>query len=130
MRSEIPAPRLLIVEDEPLVRAALCDFLELSGFLVLEAGNADDAVHILERIGDEIDLVVSDIRMPGSMDGFGLADWIRSTQPDLPLILTSGDIGQANRNYKLSPGDIFLPKPYSLDDMAYRIRNMVSFRVH
>ena len=130
MTWEIPTPRLLIVEDEILVRAALRDYMEASGFLVLEAGNADDAIRILEHVGDEIDLVVSDIRMPGSMDGFGLADWIRNTQPDLPLILTSGDIGQANRHYKLSPGDIFLPKPYSLDDLAYRIRNMVSFRIH
>lgn len=84
-------PTLLIVDDEALIRAALSDYLQDCGYKVLEASTADDAILIIEKSNVIIDLVFSDVRMPGSMDGFGLARWIRANPPGLPLILTSSD---------------------------------------
>ncbi|MGH6935913.1 MAG: response regulator [Methylocella sp.] len=63
---------VLIVEDEPLVRVAGADLLAKAGFEVLEAGNADEALRILEA-APEVRVVFSDVEMPGSLDGLGLA---------------------------------------------------------
>ena len=63
---------------------------------MLEAGNADEALEIIQHGAVTIDLVFSDVVMPGSMDGFGLAKWIRANRPGLPIILTSGDAAKAD----------------------------------
>ena len=59
----------------------LSDYLQECGFKVLEGSTADEAVAIIENIDVPIDLVLTDIRMPGSMDGCGLARWVRATVP-------------------------------------------------
>jgi CheY-like chemotaxis protein len=65
-------PTILIVEDEFLARAMLSDHLQESGFMVLEAANADEAISTIKS-GLPIDLVLTDVRMPGSINGFGVA---------------------------------------------------------
>ena len=72
-------PTILIVEDEFLARAMLSDHLQDCGFMVFEAGSADEAITTIET-GIPIDLVLTDIRMPGSMNGFGLAKWISANK--------------------------------------------------
>ena len=111
-------PRILVVEDEALVRLALCDFLESSGFRVLEACDGDRAVEVINRAGAGIDLVFTDVRMPGSLDGFALANWIHKHEPKLPVVITSGDIGKVDMRFELAPGEKFLPKPYSFDRLV------------
>ena len=74
-------PTVLVVEDEFLIRAMLSDYLQECGFKVLEGSTADEAVAIIENVDVPIDLVLTDIRMPGSMDGFGLARWVRANRP-------------------------------------------------
>ncbi|MGZ5904834.1 MAG: response regulator, partial [Reyranella sp.] len=69
-------PTVLVVEDEILVRTVIAAYLRDCGFDVVEAGSADEAVRVLEA-GVRIDIVFSDINMPGSLDGFGLAQWLR-----------------------------------------------------
>src|ERR1700749_4355116 len=86
------ARTVLLVEDEALIRAVISDMLQDKGFKVLEAANANEAIEIIEKTQIEIDLVFTDVRMPGAMDGFGLVKWIQSVRPTVPVIVASGDI--------------------------------------
>src|ERR1017187_8274182 len=85
---------VLIVEDEVLICLALATHLADKGFTVREAHCAADAIAILEERGCPIDLVFSDVRMPGEMDGFGLSRWILENRPNVSVILASGNVGQ------------------------------------
>jgi CheY-like chemotaxis protein len=101
---------VLVVEDEPLVRLDAIDMLTGAGFRVVDAANADEAIAILERCPD-IRVVVTDIQMPGSMDGLKLAATISDRWPPIALIVTSGQGWVKQRD--LPEGGRFLPKPYS-----------------
>lgn len=80
---------ILLVEDETLVRMQGVDVLEEAGFTVLEAANADEALQLLEQ-HDDVELLFSDIDMPGSMDGLALARLVHEKWPAIHLLLTSG----------------------------------------
>lgn len=107
-----------MVEDEFFVRVSVADELRCEGFDVLEAANADDALRILES-GHRVDVVFSDVQMPGRINGMGLSAAVRDRFPATPVILTSGntpaDIG-------LGHGGIFVPKPCETDHMTSVIR--------
>jgi CheY-like chemotaxis protein len=118
-------PTLLVVEDEVLIRIALSDYLQECGFKVLEAGNADEALEIIQHGTVTIDLVFSDVVMPGGMDGFGLAKWIRANRPGLPIILTSGDAAKAVTANELCEREPFMAKPYDLEQLVKRIRTLI-----
>jgi CheY-like chemotaxis protein len=118
-------PTILVVEDEALLRVTLSHFLQECGFNVLEAVSADEAVQILDQSGIAIDLVLSDVRMPGSMDGFGLATWIRKNRPGLPVFLASGDDKKVVAAKELCAGEPFFAKPYDLDHLVMRIRKIL-----
>jgi DNA-binding NtrC family response regulator len=80
----------LLVDDEPSIRTFLRAILERERFNCLEAEDATRALRIAQKLGGRIDLIISDIKMPGEMDGLDLAHSIRNTYPDLPVILISG----------------------------------------
>jgi CheY-like chemotaxis protein len=103
-------PHVLLVEDDVMIRAMLGEELRQNGVRVVEAGNADEAWNYLQA-GGAADLVFSDIQMPGSMDGFELADRIRTQFPSLKIILTSGNPGPRN----LAGSSIFISKPYGIE---------------
>jgi CheY-like chemotaxis protein len=84
-----------VVDDEPAIRGVLCEFLADCGLNSLTTGNADEAVAIIGS-GESVDLVLSDVRMPGAMDGCDLARWILANRPELPVILATGDRAKAN----------------------------------
>lgn len=112
MIAEIVAPcqgRVLVVEDEPLVRSFNADMLSDAGFEVLEAADAVEALRVLES-RDDIQVVFTDVEMPGSIDGFDLAMRIGAQWPDIGVLVTSG------RRY---PNEVFtassrrfVPKPF------------------
>ena len=85
------APLVLVVEDEFFLRYVTAEYLEDCGFSVLQAANADEAVGLLQTNSD-VGAVFSDIQMPGSMNGLGLAHWITETLPDVKVLLTSGQV--------------------------------------
>lgn len=80
----------LLVDDEPFVRNYLQDVLKRKHFKCLEAGNAREAMRIVQKLEGRIDLIVSDIKMPGDMDGLDLAHFVRKAFTHLPVILVSG----------------------------------------
>src|SRR5436309_14743409 len=89
---------VLIVEDEMMLRMRAVDMVEDAGYTPVEAMDADEAVAILESRSD-IALMCTDIQMPGSMDGLGLAHAVRKRWPPIKIILVSGQL-------KLSKSDI------------------------
>lgn len=121
MASADDAPRVLVVEDEWLVRIAIAAFLRDEGFLVEEAADADEAVAALAA-GD-IDIVFSDIHMPGSLNGLDLARWIGTAYRDLPVILTSGKIHPLDTDPLGSVAGPIMLKPYSPAVVARRLRD-------
>lgn len=99
-REGAAAPVVLVVEDEAVIRMLLAEWLEDAGFVVVEADSADAAIGAFAGRRD-ISAVVADLRMPGSIDGLGLASWMREHEPAVPIIITSGfgahpDVGATN----------------------------------
>jgi CheY-like chemotaxis protein len=120
-------PTVLVVDDEVLIRMAVSDFLQECGFKVLEAGTAAEAIEMIQSQQSVIDLVFSDVRMPGDMDGFGLSKWIR-TNTSLPVILASGDSSKSDAAHELCAAEPFLKKPYDLEYAVAQIRQAISAR--
>ncbi|MFO7477761.1 MAG: response regulator [Methyloceanibacter sp.] len=106
-------PTILVVEDEFLIRAMLSEKLQDAGFKVLEASTGEEAVTILEQV-DSIELVLTDVRMPGSIDGFALAKWIAVHRSAMPVIVVSGHANEAD----IIPGQAFFRKPYDVEKLA------------
>jgi two-component system, response regulator PdtaR len=106
---------VLIVEDEPLLRMAAVDMVTEVGFDVVEAGNADEAIAILESQPD-IHIVFTDIQMPGSMDGIKLLAYVRRRWPPIKLVTTSGRV--TLQEGELPEGAVFISKPYTLSGLS------------
>ena len=104
--------RILIVEDEVLIRIMIGEELRDVGYEVLEACNADEAAAILDT-GLRCDLIISDVRMPGSMDGLGLLAYVRACHPTLPVIIASGHLPRIKAEACGATG--FLAKPFAID---------------
>jgi CheY-like chemotaxis protein len=117
------AAAILIVEDEPLVRIDMASYNEDAGFTVYEAGNADEAIRILEQ-HSEIRLIFTDIHMPGSMDGLRLAHYVRGRWPPVKIIVTSGLVKV--RSEDLPKGALFVEKPYRPEHVTDRVREMIA----
>lgn len=100
---------ILVVDDEPLIRMNLADFFEDEGYQVHEADSADTAIEILNN-SPTIRIVLTDVQMPGSMDGVKLAHYIRKRFPPTLLVVASGAV-------KIKAGDLpehtmFVAKPF------------------
>jgi DNA-binding NtrC family response regulator len=111
------APVVLVVENDVLLRLVTASNLRDAGFEVIEAANSAEAIRILDRI--PVDVLFSDIDMPGKMDGLALAKWVHQRQVDTTIILTSGGgrpLGDA-KEYAT-----FLPKPYAVTDVERLLR--------
>lgn len=110
---------VLVVEDEPLVRILAVDGLEEAGFEVLESANADQALATLaER--DDIDVLFTDINMPGEMDGLELASEVHHRWPSIDVIVTSGLV--APRATDMPDGGRFIGKPYDPGQVAAAVQ--------
>ena len=118
---------ILVVEDNDIVREATVSRLESLGYSAVAAKTASEAITLLES-AEPITLVLSDIVMPGGMSGYDLAEWIRSTKPDLKVLLTSGHadvplpVSQGVRDSKV------LWKPYTRQQLAGAIRDALDGR--
>jgi CheY-like chemotaxis protein len=115
-------PVVLIVEDEFLLRMDAVDMITAAGFEVLEAGNADQAIEILEARRD-ISVIFTDIQLPGSMDGLKLARAVRGRWPPIKIVATSGHVHVGETD--LPEGGRFLAKPYNPKQVTGVLREVM-----
>lgn len=116
---EIESPRILLAEDDFLTRMLVSDCLREDGFNVLEASNGDEAVDILQS-GLSVDLIFTDVHMPGRTDGLQLLSFAQSRWPQLPVLLTSGHLDPAAA-YE-GGAAAFLPKPCNPDAVVAAVK--------
>ena len=112
---------ILVVEDEVLIRLFLTDLLLDCGYNVLEAGNVAEAKDLL--VDRQVDLVFSDVNMPGTETGFDLAKWVYRHHPGTKVLLTSGFPHNA-----AATGDLrepLIPKPYRSSAVLQRIETLL-----
>jgi DNA-binding NtrC family response regulator len=121
MNVTLPAPAvsvfkqmILVVEDEFLIREMLCELLREAGYNVIEADSGDEPMTILSH--GTPDLIVTDVRMPGSLDGIQLVAKVRKTNAAMPIIITSSHLLSVI-DATNSP-TYFLPKPYEFDALV------------
>lgn len=110
---------VLLFDDEALPRMAAADLLDDAGFHVVEAISADDALRILERDADSIDVLVTDVHMPGSMNGLGLATEVDRRWPRIVLVVMSGLARYSDRD--VPDHGRFVAKPWRLPTMMAAI---------
>ena len=121
------AETVLVVEDEVLLRLSIAAYLRDCGYKVIEAADADEAVLVLKQSDLDIDVLFTDIEMPGAMDGFGLAQWTRANRPGLDVILT-GSAPRAVNAAAMLCEDGPMPKPYEPQVVYDRIRRLLAAR--
>lgn len=118
-----PIRRVLVVDDEPLIRMLVMDTLEELGLAAIEAGNAAEAITKLDS-NQPIDLLVTDLNLPGGMDGSQLVDLARRTRNDLRVLLITG--------YGVGAEDVIddrtqvLAKPFLTETLAAHIRHLLA----
>jgi signal transduction histidine kinase len=117
---------LLVVEDDTLVRHLACHVLEAQGYRVLAASNGEDALRVVgEHRGPPIQLVITDVIMP-QMGGKAMAEWLKTTYPNLKFLFTSGYTDDAIVHHGvLEAGIAFLPKPYTPATLGRKVRSML-----
>jgi CheY-like chemotaxis protein len=113
---------VLIVEDEMLLRMRAVDMVEDAGFTSVEAVDADEAIAILEARSD-IALLLTDIQMPGTMDGLELAHTVQRRWPPIKIILVSGQLKLPEIDIPLDSR--FFGKPLDAAEMVVHMRTMI-----
>ncbi|QDG94418.1 response regulator (plasmid) [Rhizobium sp. NIBRBAC000502774] len=112
---------MLIVEDEPLIRLCAVDLVEDAGFEAIEASTADEALSRLTS-SPNIDVLFTDIDMPGSINGLELATIVKRDWPSIGIIVVSG-YRRANAD-QIPEGGLFFAKPYDFGSVASAIRQL------
>ena len=118
----MPATKILLVEDEVLISDLVREALTEQGFNVHAVETADDALRYLES-GGAVDVLFTDINLPGDIDGAELAVRARELRPDLPIVYASGRFTASDLN-PLVPRSIFLSKPYDPADVCTLISRL------
>lgn len=120
-----PRPVVLLVEDDSLLRLFASDLLEEEGFEVVETGSADEALAWLD-VRDDVRAIVTDIHMPGSLNGLELAHLVHRRWPGILVLLVSGVARPSAA--ELPEGGRFLAKPYESTTILHHLREMVTSR--
>lgn len=115
--------KVLVVEDEPIIRLGIVSSIEDAGYAVIEASNADDAIARLAR-ENGVGVVVTDVDMPGSMDGIRLAHYVRRRWPPIQLLVISGKVGVGAG--ELPSGARFMSKPFQDMQLINTIETLAS----
>jgi len=113
-----------VAEDEDALREMVVQVLRIQGYTVLEAASGREALEVWERADRPVDLLLTDMVMPGGIMGSELAECLVRQSPQLKVIYTSGySPGMAGRDDSLLNGHNFLPKPYSIGKLAQFVRD-------
>jgi CheY-like chemotaxis protein len=111
---------ILVVEDDDIVRMLIVDVLEELEFKVLEADGSEQALEILKKRDQHIDLMMTDVGLPG-MDGRELADKARALRPALPIMFASGYA----ENIDVPDGMHLIGKPFSIDQLRDKVKGIL-----
>jgi two-component system cell cycle sensor histidine kinase/response regulator CckA len=125
MNNNLPGGRetVLVAEDEDVLREMVAQVLRLQGYTVLEAASGAHAIEVWDRAKPSVDLLLTDMVMPGGMMGSELAQRLSSERPSLKVIYTSGySPGMAGKDASALESPNFLPKPYSISKLAQFVR--------
>ncbi|HET7876686.1 MAG TPA: response regulator [Methylomirabilota bacterium] len=116
------AETILVVDDEPEVRSLARDILEARGYRVLEAGDGEDALRILEAATAPVHLVLTDVVME-RVTGRELADRLKILRPGLPVLFMSGHAAEVIQDYGVVvPAADFVAKPFSIERLVAKVR--------
>jgi CheY-like chemotaxis protein len=111
---------ILLVEDEVLIRLHLAEELRDAGYSVIEAASGDEAITLLSSV-DDIAAVLTDIRMPGIVDGMALAHWTRSKLPSVKIVIISTEVhGRGGQEF-----DACFSKPIRVDDLLRCLQKLL-----
>jgi CheY-like chemotaxis protein len=117
---------VVLVEDEPAVRAFVRRVLQRRGYRVLDAASADEALALLDAHDGEIRLLITDVIMPG-MSGTALAERLRARHPHLPVLFTSGYTSTDIADRGVLPDEVeLLEKPFTTDALLRKVADLVS----
>jgi CheY-like chemotaxis protein len=123
------ADTVLVLDDDVLVRMPICQYLRDCGYRVLEAASADEAATILQKQEIQVDVVLTDIEMPGAMNGFGFAKWARSVRPEFHIVLAGTPERAAHAAGELCEHGPILTKPYDHKIVLDYIKRLLAARV-
>ena len=112
-------PPVLVVDDDVLVRSMIADIFRYAGLVVIECADADEALEILQS-GTAVGLLFSDVRMPGSLDGAGLARVAKTEYPELKIVLTSSE-----RPPDGALCDAFFAKPWDVSHVIREVKSLL-----
>jgi CheY-like chemotaxis protein len=122
------AGTILVVDDEILIRLVIAEYLRDCGYQVIEAAHADEALLVLGQSERSIDVVFTDVEMPGSMDGFALARWVRANRPDVDVVLAGSIHRSVQAASDLCDQQDHVPKPYDPQRVHDRIYRLLASR--
>jgi CheY-like chemotaxis protein len=115
---------VLLVEDEALLRMFVSDALrDEAGFRVIEVANADEALTLLESTGDTVRALITDVEMPGSMDGFTFTRVVHKAWPHIGLVVVSGRMKPLPD--EVPQGAVFLSKPFAIMDLMQAVGSVL-----
>ena len=124
---------ILLVEDEWLIRVMIAEELVEGGFAVREAADSDEASALIAADPSAFTLLVTDIHMPGSLDGIGVARLLRAHCPDIPVIYATARPDVLNELQPLGPREVLLCKPFATSALLTAVRRLLGqsgTRVH
>ncbi len=114
-----------MVEDEFLIRLIVTEELADAGFVVREAESGDAAARLIEEDAEDFSLLITDIHMPGRLNGVGLGRLMRARYPAVPIIYTTGRPDALNAVGRLGAKDVFVPKPFAPSDLLTIARRLL-----
>ena len=112
---------ILVVEDEVLIRMMISDALRSRGLIVIETATAEEALVVLQS-DRAIDVLLSDVHLPGTMNGLALAAWTREHRPDLKIVIATSYVEPSTEG----DVDAVFHKPYDVDEMGECVTNLVA----
>ncbi len=122
------AYRILLVEDEGLIRVTLAETLEEAGYQVVEAATGDEACGLIGGLNG-FDVLLTDIQMPGSADGIAVAQHFHAQHPNAPIVFMTGRPDMLSRIGRLTPSEALLRKPFRPRQMLDALNGLLS-RAH
>jgi DNA-binding response OmpR family regulator len=128
-KDQVAARRVLLVEDEGVIRLMNAETLRDEGFDVVQAENGDEVISLLDRV-DSFDVLFTDLQMPGKLDGIDVAVYARNRNPAVPVLVVSGVDAKRvmSRLNVLEPPAVFINKPYSPQEIVETVRRLAQRR--